>query len=544
MKSLKPTVKAHPTAYKPKVTVIPAIKDNFALNTLTPTRKRRVAAYARVSTDNKEQLTSYDAQVRFYTEHIKSNLEWEFVGVYADEGITGVNTKKRDEFNRMVDDALAGKIDFIITKSISRFARNTVDSLVTVRKLKEKGVEIYFEKENIYTLDSKGELMITIMSSIAQEESHSISENVKWGHRKRMADGKVTMIYKHFLGYEKGADGKPQIVEREAKTVRLIYDMFLDGNTYREIAIHLTNTQIPTPADKTKWYPSTVKNILTNEKYAGNAILQKMFTSDFLTKTIKINNGELPQYFVKDSHPAIVTIETFELVQGEVQRRNRLGKRLSSSNPFACRIVCGTCGGFYGRKIWDHGSKYQRVVWQCNHKYSGSDICQNPFLTEDEIKTAFVTAFNCLIASAGRLVPEYRAKMVELADNTGFDEKTARLEMEYAETVLLAEALIQQNARTAQNQEDFNKELESLRLRSETVKSQLAAVKQQKVEQAALREKLRRFLHLLNKAAEPLTVFDESAWKAAVESVTVRSLGNITVVFRSGTEIKTEVVRG
>lgn len=243
------------------------IESRIALDIATPVaeqHKKRVAAYARVSTDSDEQLSSYEAQVNFYAQHIKSNPEWEFVSVYTDEGISGTNTKKREGFNHMIEDALCGKIDLILTKSISRFARNTVDTLTAVRRLKEKGVEVYFEKENIHTLDAKGEVMITIMSSLAQEESRSISENVTWGKRKSMEDGKVNMPYKSFLGYEKGEDGLPKIVEAEAEIVRKIYNLFLEGRTVRAIANLLVSEGIPTPAGKKQWSVSTIMSILQN----------------------------------------------------------------------------------------------------------------------------------------------------------------------------------------------------------------------------------------------------------------------------------------
>ena len=234
------------------VTVIQPMVNRFS-PVATQVAIKRVAAYARVSTDNEEQLSSFDAQTDYYTRHIKSNPAWTFVEVYTDEGISATSTKKRDGFNRMISDGLDGKIDLIITKSVSRFARNTVDSLTTVRKLKEKGVEVYFEKENIYTLDSKGELLITIMSSLAQEESRSISENVTWGQRKRFADGKVSLPYKRFLGYEKGEDGITKIVKKEDLVVRVIYKLFLEGKTQAGIARHLTINKIPTPAGKNIW---------------------------------------------------------------------------------------------------------------------------------------------------------------------------------------------------------------------------------------------------------------------------------------------------
>ncbi len=266
------------------ITVIPATLDRHTGIPSHMHHKRRVAGYARVSTDSEEQLTSYEAQVDYYTQYIKANPDWQFVAVYTDEGISAINTKHRDGFNRMVQDALDGKIDLIVTKSVSRFARNTVDSLTTVRKLKEKGVEVYFQKENIYTLDSKGELLITIMSSLAQEESRSISENVTWGQRKRFADGKVTMPYRHFLGYRKGADGLPEIVPEEAELVQRIYRLFMQGKTPHAIGKILTVEGIPTPAGKEKWQSSTIESILQNEKYRGDARLQKKFTVDFLQK--------------------------------------------------------------------------------------------------------------------------------------------------------------------------------------------------------------------------------------------------------------------
>ena len=231
-------------AYTPKVTVVPATLNRFTAAPIHSTRKRRVAAYARVSTNDEEQANSYEAQVSHYTRHIQENPEWEFVSVYADKGITGTSTKKREQFNDMVQDALAGKINLIITKSVSRFARNTVDTLTTIRLLKEHGVEVYFEEQNIYSLDSKGELLLTIMSSLAQEESRNISENVTWGMRKRFADGKVALPYKQFLGYKKGADGIPEIVPEEAAIVKLIYRLFMEGKSPAYIARFLSTSNI------------------------------------------------------------------------------------------------------------------------------------------------------------------------------------------------------------------------------------------------------------------------------------------------------------
>ena len=261
-----------------KVTTIPALLNKQSTNQVGTIKKRRVAAYARVSTDQEEQLTSYEAQVDYYTNYIKSREDWEFVDVYTDEGISGTSTKHREGFNRMVKSALDGNIDLIITKSVSRFARNTVDSLTTIRKLKDIGCECYFEKENIWTFDGKGELLLTIMSSLAQEESRSISENVKWGHRKRFADGKVSVPFNNFLGYKKGEDGNLVIDEEQAMIVKRIYREFLSGSSSVAIAKGLTNDGIETPGHKQKWYATTVRSILTNEKYKGDA-LQVLYRS-------------------------------------------------------------------------------------------------------------------------------------------------------------------------------------------------------------------------------------------------------------------------
>ncbi len=361
--------------------------------------KLRVAAYARVSTEQDEQQSSYEAQVKYYTNYIQNNPSWEFVGVFADEGISGTNTKKRDGFNKMIALALNGGIDLILTKSISRFARNTVDTLQTVRDLKEKDVEVYFEKENIHTLDPKCEVMLTIMSSLAQEESRSISENVRWGKQKSMQDGKVSLAYSHFLGYCKGPDGRPEIVEEEAKIVRGIYEDFLAGKSISQIAEDLTARGIPTPGGKTKWRISTVNSILRNEKYKGDAILQKTYTVDYLSKKVRKNTGEKIRYMVTNSHEPIIAPDVYERVQRELsRRRSARPKKAGMDSPFANRLVCADCGAFYGHKVWRSGGKNRNRydVWYCNHRYNSESQCKTPTLREDEIKASFLNALKQL----------------------------------------------------------------------------------------------------------------------------------------------------
>ena len=353
-----------------QVRTIPATRTRFTAQPVAQQQKRRVAAYARVSTDSDEQFTSYEAQIDYYTNYIKSRDDWEFVEVYTDEGITGTSTKHREGFKRMIADALDGKIDLIVTKSVSRFARNTVDSLTTIRQLKEKGIECYFEKENIWTFDGKGELLITIMSSLAQEESRSISENCTWGQRKRMQDGKVTVPFSRFLGYDRGPDGKLVVNHEQAEIVRRIFSMFLQGATPHGIAAALTAEGIKTPAGKEKWSQGTVRAILGNEKYKGDALLQKCFTEDFLTKRQIRNVGQLPQYYVSGDHEAIIEPDVFDMVQRELAKRKPGANRHSGVKVFSSTVYCGECGGMYGSKVWHSNSQYRRVIWRCNQKYA------------------------------------------------------------------------------------------------------------------------------------------------------------------------------
>ena len=517
------------------ITVIPP-RQNHPFNVLSNEEyKRRTAAYARVSTNDEEQLTSYEAQVDYYTKHIQSNPEWEFVGVYADEGISGTSTKRRDGFNRMIADALAGKIDLIITKSVSRFARNTVDTLTTVRLLKEKGVEVYFEKEGIYTLDAKGELLITIMSSLAQEESRSISENVTWGQRKRMQDGKVSMAYKHFLGYEKGTDGVPVIVEEEAEIIRLIYRLFLYGKAPSAIATMLTNEGILTPGGKTGWRPNGVISILTNEKYSGNALLQKSFTVDFLTKKQKVNEGEVPQYLVRGSHPAIIEPDIFDLVQHEMMRRKESGRWTSSTHPFSGKIFCGECGGVYGSKIWRPTDKYRRTVWQCNEKYRGRN-CRSPHLSDSQIQAAFLAAFNERLDNKEEILTAYDEVLRVLTDNTALDTESATLKEECEVVMELTRKCVEENASTVLDQAEYRQRYEGLLARYEAIRARLAAIGEARIERTAKRTNIARFLESLVKYGDIVTEFDEELWYITADSITAYEDGRLVVKFRDGSE--------
>ena len=523
---------------KRAITVIPATKNQFTALPTTSIQKRRVAAYARVSTDSDEQFTSYEAQIDYYTQYIQKRDDWQFVKVYTDEGISGTNTKHRDGFNQMIADALDGRIDLIITKSVSRFARNTVDSLTTVRKLKDKGVEVFFEKENIYTFDSKGELLITIMSSIAQEESRSISENVTWGQRKRFADGKVSMPYKQFLGYEKGEDGQPVINEKEAVTVRLIYRLFLMGKTPAGIASHLEEHGILTPSGKTSWSQTTILSILQNEKYKGDALLQKTFTTNFLTKTTKINEGEVPQYYVENSHPAIISPAQFDMVQDEMARRKKLGRSYSGMSVFASKVICGDCGGFYGKKVWHSTDIYRREIWRCNSKFKGEKKCSTPALDADTIQQAYLKAYTELMGTRDELIEACEA-MRELVSN--FATLDAEIETLNDELQVISELVnqcVKENATTAQSQEEYAKKYNSLVKRYDKASKALQTATDEKNRKAERDRELRAFIGALKE--QPLVVeeWSEDLWITLLNTATIYHDGRIVFLFKNGTEIE------
>ena len=513
---------------KKRVTRIDPIAIQTAGQPLFRKDKRRVAAYARVSTDSDEQFTSFEAQVKYYTNQITGNPDWTMVDVYCDEGVTGTNTKKREGFNCMVADALGGKIDLIITKSISRFARNTVDTLTAVRQLKDKGVEVYFEKENIYTMDSKGELLITIMSSLAQEESRSISENVAWGKRAKCEEGKVYLPYKQFLGYEKGLDGLPQIVEEQAKIVRLIYRLFLDGLMPSGIAKKLTGQGIPSPAGKTIWRSSTVESILTNEKYKGDALLQKTFCVDFLNKKMKRNEGELPQYYVEQSHPAIVSPEVFDEVQQELKRR-REAQYIGRGGCFSSKIICGECGSYYGRKVWHSNDKYRTVIWRCQHKYDNGEPCKTPHVTEDQIKAAFIDEMNRVISNKDQVLTDIWALITTLTDTRELEEEaSAGKELEAISASMrklvdgYAHALIEQAA--------YDDRYAELLAQSRALEEQIAEIGEQREQRRARKRELDAFYNVL-KATGPIVEFDEELWNVAVKNALIRTNGEIVFDF-------------
>ena len=365
---------------------------------------KRVAAYCRVSTKQEEQLNSYETQVRYYTDRINREPGWKLAGIYADKGITGTSMKKRDEFNKLIRQCKRGKVDMIIVKSISRFARNTLDCLKITRMLRELKVDVYFEEQNLHSIDPSSEFYISIYGSVAQSESENISHNVAWGKARSAKDGNVFFAYKSFLGYRRGADGKPEINPEQADTVRRIYDRFLAGNSLQQIANGLTADGIPTPMGKAVWQASVVQSILSNEKYKGDALLGKTYVEDCISKKVRVNAGERPQYYVENNHPAIIDAATFARVQEELARRasKRKVKQTGTTTEqgkycgkYALTelLICGECGTPYRRCTWTVGGK-KRIVWRCINRLDyGKKYCHHsPTMEEAPLQNAIMDA--------------------------------------------------------------------------------------------------------------------------------------------------------
>jgi site-specific DNA recombinase len=515
------------------VTFIPAkhkIGNNVSGDEVT---KLRVAAYCRVSTDSDEQETSYDAQVSHYTEYIQQNPQWTLAGIFADDGISGTNTKKRDEFNRMIDECMAGNIDMIITKSISRFARNTLDCLQYIRQLKDKNIPVYFEKESINTMDAKGEVLITIMASLAQQESQSLSQNVKLGLQYRYQQGKVTVNCNRFLGYTKGNDGKLVIDPEQSEVVKRIYREYLEGSSMDKISAGLEADGILTGAGKEKWHTSTINKILRNEKYMGDALLQKTYTTDFLTKKRIRNNGTVPQYYVEDDHEAIIPKELFMQVQEELVRRRVVhkspsGKKrtYSCNHCFAQIIVCGECGELYRRVHWNnHGCK--SIVWRCISRLepTAADMnCTNRTVNELLLQEIMVKAFNQILTERDiflKTLQQNIAKAVVSADTLSPGGIQARLEELQKELI-----------KKANNKQDYDAIADEIfRLRDQKEQSELDSHHREEA-----MNRIKELQDFIAGQETDITEFDEALVKKLIEKITVFA-DHFTVEFKSGVTV-------
>lgn len=515
------------------VTLIPARRRaGNRVATAEEKPKIRVASYCRVSTDSDEQAGSYEVQVQHYTDCIKRNKEWELAGIYTDDGISGTNTKKREGFMEMIDDCMAGKIDMVLTKSISRFARNTIDCLKYVRKLKEKNIAIIFEKENINTLEASGELLLTIMASLAQQESASLSQNVKLGLQFRYQDGKVQVNHNHFLGYTKDEDGNLIVDEDEAIIVKRIFKEYLEGASFRDIAIGLERDKVKTGGKRYRWHLSTIQGILQNEKYMGDALLQKTITTDFIEKTRIKNDGSAPQYYVKDSQEAIIPRDIFTQVQEEMVRRANMfsgieGKKkrvYSSKYALSSICTCSRCGDIYRRIAWNNRGKRSNVWRCCTRVEGGPKACDAPTVQETELQEATVKAINLMVrCSSMKEILKENIALAMADDNSGeLEEINMVLAAKQTELVKLAHA---------------NKDYTSLANEIDKMREEKQRLLVVKAETEGYKKNIEELKDFINESDDELTEYDESLVRKYIKEIRIFD-DKFHVFFKAGVDVE------
>jgi len=515
------------------ITVIPARK-HTRKDSDEEKPKLRVAAYCRVSTDSDEQATSYDAQIEHYTAYINGHPDWTLAGIYADDGISGTNTKKREEFNRMIDECMAGSIDMVITKSISRFARNTLDCLKYIRQLKDKNIAVFFEKENINSMDSKGEVMLTIMASLAQQESQSLSQNVKLGLQYRYQQGEIQVNCKWFLGYTKDENKKLVIVPEEAEIVKRIYREYLEGASMLKIARGLEADGIKNGAGRDKWHTSNINQILRNEKYIGDALLQKTYTVDFLTKKRVKNNGLVPQYYVENSHEAIIPREIFMQVQEELIRRrivhtspNGKTRTFSSNHCFSQMVICGKCGEVFRRVHWNNRGK-KSVVWRCVSRLENTgQFCDARTVLESTIEQVLVTAINQALCDKDAFLSTLRDNIATVINREN-DQTLADIDKRLEELQMELLKLASSNA-------DYEKVGDEIyRLRDQKQELQV-----ENANRDELKKRMADMSTFLKKQSTALAEYNEQLIRRLIEKVTVYE-DKFTVEFKSGLTVGVE----
>lgn len=496
------------------------------------TRPKAINRKKLVSTDSEEQASSYEVQVEHYTQFIEKNPEWELAGIFADDGISGTNTKKREEFNRMIEACMAGHIDMIITKSISRFARNTLDCLKYIRKLKEKNIPVFFEKENINTMDSKGEVLLTIMASLAQQESQSLSQNIKLGLQYRYQNGEVQVNHNRFLGYTKDEDGHLIIEPTEAEVVKRIYREYLEGSSLLQIGRGLEADGILTAAGKAKWRPETLRKILQNEKYIGDALLQKTYTVDFLNKKRVQNNGIVLQYYVENSHPPIIPRDLYMQVQEEMVRRANLHsgekrkKRVYSSKYALSSIVyCPKCGDIYRRIAWNNRGKHSTVWRCCTRVEHGPTACDAPTIQESKLQAAVIKAINLTLG-------DRESMMATLQENV---EAVIRQEDEISSEGIEAKLLELQKKllKLTNSKKDYNSVADEIDRLRELKQNALV----ESAEREGLKQRIRQMREFLEQQSTEVTEYDELLVRRLIEKVTVYD-DRFEVEFKSGAKVR------
>lgn len=511
----------------------------------------RVAAYCRVSTDDEEQKTSYEAQIGYYTEKINSNPEWQMAGIFADEGISGTQAQKRPEFLKMIRLCRQRKIDVILTKSLSRFARNTVDSLGYIRELRALGIAVISEKENINTLTEESEMLITIMSCFAQAESESISKNVSWGVRQSFKNGNVPMQYARLLGYRKGHDGNAEIIPEEAEVVKEIYRCYLDGMSMNLIADRLNEKGLTTKGGSSPYRKMVVQRILTNEKYTGDALLQKTYVTDCITKKMRKNNGELPMYLVKNHHEPIISRSDFNRVQEEMARRSakrtiadKLTKtgqgKYSAKYALSELLICGECGEHYRRVTWT-AKGFKEVKWRCviRIQYGKKKCHSSPTVDEQALHRAIVSAINEFCEVKDDVAKALRESITEVLDpnqNGSIQAAQQRID-ELARNMdeLIMLATVPETAENAMSDiAKFSEEMKMLREFIETEKAKQAATQRGS-------DELNTILERLGQEDFTLIEYDDVAVRQLIDKITVESKDTITVTFKGSFEVRKEL---
>lgn len=511
-------------------------------------RQQRVAAYCRVSTKQEEQLNSYEVQKRYYLEKINGNPDWKLAGIYADKGITGTSVKKREKFNLLIQHCKRGKIDMIIVKSISRFARNTLDCLKYTRMLKDLNVDVFFEEQGIHSIQPGAEFYITIYGSIAQSESENISANIRWGKAQSAKEGKASFFYKNFLGYRKGDDGLPKIDEEQAATVRFIYERFLAGDSMWTICKKLEAKGILSPSRRSKWMASTVQSILTNERYKGDVILNKTFVVDCLSKKVKVNNGERPKYYVENNHPAIIDALTFAKVQEELARRTGKRKvkqigskteqgRYSSKYALTDLLICGECKTPYRRCTWTiRGQK--KIVWRCINRLDyGKKYCHDsPSVEEGVLHKAIM---NAVMETAQQNVDvlktlkEHIAIGLEIGDN-----EDMRLELHIRIAEIDAEIKDMINSVSSETVEQFDEsKAQALLMEKNELKQQLENEIEERQKREIVQSRLDEIYMILDGLKNHPLTYDDELIRKLLQCVVVESSEQIRVVFVGGIEI-------
>lgn len=506
-----------------------------------------------MSTKQDEQLNSYENQVNHYTERIHREPGWKLVGIYADKGITGTSMKKRDEFNKLIRQCKRGRVDMIIVKSISRFARNTLDCIKITRMLREIKVDVYFEEQNLHSIDLTSEFYISIYGSIAQSESENISHNVAWGKAQSAKEGNVSFAYKSFLGYRQGADGKPEIDPEQAVTVRRIYAEFLSGKSLQQIADGLTKDRIPTPMGKTVWQPSVIQSMLSNVKYKGDALLGKTYIEDCISKKVRVNAGERAQYYVENNHPAIIDADTFAQVQEELARRAAKRKvkqkgttteqgKYCGKYALTELLVCGECGTPYRRCTWTAGGQ-KRIVWRCISRLDyGKKYCHHsPTMEEASLQEAVMNAILKTAKSNPDILQTLKMHIqMGLGAETGGDEsvdiqiRIAQIDKEFKDIL---------NSVTAENQQQLLTdpritELMDEKRKLESKLAEYSAAEQHRKNTVSRLDNI--FTILDGMKNHPLT-FDDEMIRKILQCVVVEAKDRIKVVFLGGLEVEAEV---